>query len=149
MKWRSLEESVRSTEVRPLRDIYAERKELIAKYVPAETQAVHALAAAPGHAVPFLADRLRPVPVVDARRVEKLLGDLDSERFAARDAATKELTEMGGQVEPALRRLPPIGVEQIGVLGQKIRSNLGVRKKEGGEFLREDVVRPHRIPHLA
>lgn len=46
MKWRSLEESVRSTEVRPLRDIYAERKELIAKYVPAETQAVHALAVA-------------------------------------------------------------------------------------------------------
>lgn len=42
MKWRSLEESVQSNDIRPLREIYAERKELIAKYVPAETQAVHA-----------------------------------------------------------------------------------------------------------
>ena len=42
MKWRSLEESLPVTDVRPLRDIYAERKELIAKYVPAETQNIHA-----------------------------------------------------------------------------------------------------------
>lgn len=46
MKWRSLEESSPATECRPLRDIYAERKELIAKYVPAETQKVHAQAVA-------------------------------------------------------------------------------------------------------
>lgn len=44
MKWRSLQESVPSVDFRPLREIYAERKELIAKYVPAETQAVHAAA---------------------------------------------------------------------------------------------------------
>ena len=44
MKWRSLEESGPSTDVRPLREIYAERKDLIAKYVPAETQRVHAQA---------------------------------------------------------------------------------------------------------
>ncbi|MGA9507838.1 MAG: peroxiredoxin-like family protein [Candidatus Sulfotelmatobacter sp.] len=41
MKWRSLEESGPETEVRPLREIYAERKELISKYVLPETQAVH------------------------------------------------------------------------------------------------------------
>jgi peroxiredoxin len=46
MKWRSLEESAAATEIRPLREIYAERKELIAKYVPSETQAVHAQALA-------------------------------------------------------------------------------------------------------
>lgn len=46
MKWRSLEESGPSVDVRPLREIYAERKELIAKYVPDETQAVHAQAVA-------------------------------------------------------------------------------------------------------
>jgi peroxiredoxin len=44
MKWRSLEESAPSTEIRPLREIYAERKELIAKYVAPETQAIHAQA---------------------------------------------------------------------------------------------------------
>src|SRR4051812_14088462 len=42
MKWRSLEESISGADSRPLREIYAERKQLIAKYVPLETQAVHA-----------------------------------------------------------------------------------------------------------
>lgn len=42
MKWRSLEESGPVTESRSLREILAGRKELIAKYVPADTQAVHA-----------------------------------------------------------------------------------------------------------
>jgi peroxiredoxin len=41
MKWRSLEESNPQTDVRTLLEIYAERKELIAKYVPPETQAIH------------------------------------------------------------------------------------------------------------
>jgi hypothetical protein len=45
MKWRSLEE-ISATDFRPLGEIYAERKELIAKYVPAEMQAVHARAVA-------------------------------------------------------------------------------------------------------
>jgi peroxiredoxin len=45
MKWRSLEES-NDVDIRPLREIFAERKELIAKYVPAETQAAHARAVA-------------------------------------------------------------------------------------------------------
>jgi peroxiredoxin len=46
MKWRSLEESGLSTDVRPLRDVYTERKELITKYVPQETQKIHAQAIA-------------------------------------------------------------------------------------------------------
>lgn len=46
MKWRSLEESTPGADTRPLREIYAERKELIAKYVPAETQAIHRQAVA-------------------------------------------------------------------------------------------------------
>src|ERR1700738_5014726 len=46
MKWRSLEESAPDTDLRPLREIFAERKELIAKYVPPETEAVHARAVA-------------------------------------------------------------------------------------------------------
>ena len=45
MKWRSLEESSPGTDTRrPLREIFAERKQLIAKYVPPETQAIHAQA---------------------------------------------------------------------------------------------------------
>jgi len=41
MKWRSLAESTPGTDTRPLREIFAERKALIAKYVPTATLAVH------------------------------------------------------------------------------------------------------------
>jgi peroxiredoxin len=41
MKWRSLQESEVLNDLRPLREIFAERKEAVAKYVPAEVQAVH------------------------------------------------------------------------------------------------------------
>ncbi|MGH9516600.1 MAG: peroxiredoxin-like family protein [Terriglobales bacterium] len=41
MKWRSLEESADGRESRSLAEVFAERKELIAKYVPAEIQAIH------------------------------------------------------------------------------------------------------------
>ena len=46
MKWRSLQESDECIDTRPLREIFAERKELIAKYVPPETQAIHTRAVA-------------------------------------------------------------------------------------------------------
>jgi peroxiredoxin len=46
MKWRSLEESAPTTDIRSLRESFAERRQLIAKYVPPETQAVHAQAVA-------------------------------------------------------------------------------------------------------
>jgi peroxiredoxin len=42
MKWRSLQESGSYDDTRPLRQIFAERKETIAKYVPSDVIAVHA-----------------------------------------------------------------------------------------------------------
>jgi peroxiredoxin len=60
MKWRSLQESDESTDARPLREIFAERKELIAKYVPPETQAIHARAVAELKAL-HLAENILPV----------------------------------------------------------------------------------------
>lgn len=41
MKWRSLEESAAGEDIRPLREIFAERRALIAQYVPQEVQAIH------------------------------------------------------------------------------------------------------------
>jgi peroxiredoxin len=41
MKWRSLDEQTAGQATRSLREIYAERKQLIAKYVPPEVQSVH------------------------------------------------------------------------------------------------------------
>ncbi|MGC1372662.1 MAG: peroxiredoxin-like family protein [Candidatus Sulfotelmatobacter sp.] len=60
MKWRSLEESAPEAIVRPLREILAERKESIAKYVPPETQAIHERAVAELRSK-VLARRILPV----------------------------------------------------------------------------------------
>jgi peroxiredoxin len=46
MKWRSLDEASPAEDTRSLREQFAERKELIAKHVPPETQAIHARAIA-------------------------------------------------------------------------------------------------------
>jgi RNA polymerase sigma factor (sigma-70 family) len=67
-------------------------------------RAVGALAAAPDQAVPFLAERVKPAAGPDPKRVAALLAGLDSERFANREEATRELEELGGLVEPAVRR---------------------------------------------
>ncbi len=42
MKWRSLDESTPETDLRPLRQILAERKDLVERYVPAETRETYA-----------------------------------------------------------------------------------------------------------
>jgi peroxiredoxin len=41
MKWRSLQESGSYSDTRPLKQIFAERKEIIARYVPADVQSIH------------------------------------------------------------------------------------------------------------
>jgi peroxiredoxin len=63
MKWRSLQESGSYSDVRPLREIFAERKELIAKYVPADVQAVHARAVEALKAEAIVARALRTFAV--------------------------------------------------------------------------------------
>jgi RNA polymerase sigma factor (sigma-70 family) len=62
------------------------------------------LAAAPHQAVPFLSNRLRPALPLPDNRLQSLLADLDSSRFAAREKATKELSQLDGEVEPALQQ---------------------------------------------
>jgi peroxiredoxin len=59
MKWRSLTELHPVTEARPLREIFAERKELIANYVPADVQAVHSRTVAGLKAQAFAAHALK------------------------------------------------------------------------------------------
>jgi hypothetical protein len=66
-------------------------------------RAVAGLAARPAQAVPFLARRARPVPPADRCRVACWIADLDSEEFAVRQAAFRELGRLGEVAEPALR----------------------------------------------
>jgi peroxiredoxin len=79
MKWRSLEESSPETDIRPLREIFAERKDLIAKYVPAETQAVHARAIAELKQQRLAANTLR----VGAKIQEVSLQDHDGKSISS------------------------------------------------------------------
>ncbi len=81
MKWRSLEESSPDTDTRRLRDIFAERKELIAKYVPAETQTIHAQAVAELKARHLAADILP----VGAKAPPFELADHDGKSAASTD----------------------------------------------------------------
>jgi RNA polymerase sigma factor (sigma-70 family) len=61
------------------------------------------LADVPGQAVPLLRDRLRPVQPPAADELRRLLADLDDADFARREAASKQLTELGELAEAALR----------------------------------------------
>jgi peroxiredoxin len=85
MKWRSLEESMPGTDTRSLRDIYAERKELISKYVPPETQAVHARAIADLKAARFSEKVLQ----TDAKAPPFELKDHDGNTVSSADLLNK------------------------------------------------------------
>jgi RNA polymerase sigma factor (sigma-70 family) len=67
-------------------------------------RAVHALAAAPEQAVLWIKERVRPVPLADAHKLERLIADLDREDFATRETAARELARLGEAARPALRK---------------------------------------------
>jgi hypothetical protein len=66
--------------------------------------AIRHLMAVPAAGVPLLKARLRPVPETAARRVARLLKQLDSPRFAERQRAADELANFDDMAGPALRR---------------------------------------------
>jgi hypothetical protein len=63
------------------------------------------LAADPKKSVTYLKEQLQPVPKADAERIDRLVADLDSENFAARQKAEQELEKLRELPEPALRKL--------------------------------------------
>jgi WD40 repeat protein len=78
--------------------------DLAGENTPKAYRAVHGLAAVPAKAVPYLKDRLRAIQEVEPKRVERLLADLNSDTFAVRQSAAKELFALGQRIEPALRQ---------------------------------------------
>jgi RNA polymerase sigma factor (sigma-70 family) len=71
---------------------------------PKAFRAIQALADWPEQTVPYLKERLRPVPAPDPRDIGRLIADLDSDQFAVREAASKELTKLGELARPALTK---------------------------------------------
>jgi RNA polymerase sigma factor (sigma-70 family) len=67
-------------------------------------RAAWALAEQPERGVAFLKDHLRPErPPIDRERLRRLLADLDSDEFAKRETASRELAKLGAAVEHDLR----------------------------------------------
>lgn len=67
-------------------------------------EAIHALAAFPHQTVPLLRDRLQPAQAPDSRHIAKLIANLDSESFAIRESATRELEKYNELAETALKK---------------------------------------------
>ena len=81
--------------------------------------------------MPFLKDILHPVERAKPERIQQLITDLNSTKYAAREAATRELARLGVEAEPALRRA--------------LRDNLSVEAKRRVEALLEGPA-PRSVP---
>ncbi len=66
-------------------------------------QAIRKLTSSPAEAVAWMRTRLRPAVVPDAKRIARLIDELDSDAFATREEATKQLTALAATAEAALR----------------------------------------------
>jgi WD40 repeat protein len=66
--------------------------------------ALCSFAAAPETTTAFLKDHIRPAAPADADKVERLIADLDSPRFAERKQAAVELEKIGESAIPLLRK---------------------------------------------
>jgi WD40 repeat protein len=63
---------------------------------------IQKLAEAPAQVVPFLAERVRPAPAVDAVKLRGWVADLNARKFGTRQAAMSALEKLGELAIPAL-----------------------------------------------
>ena len=102
-------------------------------------RAIGVLTASPQQSVPFLQSHL-PQPPADSRRILRLVAALDSDRFAAREQATRELEKLGPLAEPALRKAisgrPSIELRRrvVGLL-ERLEGQEGLRTSRAIEVL--------------
>jgi WD40 repeat protein len=98
----------RNGRLAPVKRSPAEMKALWADLAEDSTRAfraVEALAAtAPDDLVPFLKDCLRPEPAAEPRQLAAWIGQLDSDEFAAREEASRQLEKQGFAAAAALRQ---------------------------------------------
>jgi hypothetical protein len=67
-------------------------------------RAICTLARAPKQAIPWLKAHLKPLSAADLNRIALLIADLDSDQFAARQKAARELEKLGELARPAMRK---------------------------------------------
>jgi hypothetical protein len=78
--------------------------ELISENATQAHLAIGTLFLAPPQAVPFLQSRLRPAGLADQTKIQKWITDLDSQTFAIRQTAAKELEKVRDQVQVPIQK---------------------------------------------
>lgn len=98
-------------------------------------KALWALAGSPQSAVPYLREQVRPVVPLDPQRVARLIADLDSNQFGARQSAGDELEKFGELAEESLNKVlmgkPSLEVRQ--------RVEAILQKMPAGQMTREQL----------
>jgi hypothetical protein len=89
-------------------------------------QDIGRLAKVPALAVPFLKERLQPVAGPNAKTIESMIADLDSNEFEKREKASKDLEGLGVLAGPILERklaekkLPPDAQNRLEELVERL-----------------------------
>jgi WD40 repeat protein len=85
-------------------DVAARWNDLLGTDAVRAFDAICSWAAAPTETAAFLKDHIRPAAPADAEKVERLIADLDSPRFAERKQAAVDLEKIGESTIPLLRK---------------------------------------------
>jgi dipeptidyl aminopeptidase/acylaminoacyl peptidase len=110
-------------------------------------EAICRLAADPPRTVPFLEQRLAPVPITAAqqaaeKRATQLIADLDSPSFAVREKASNELQRLGGVATAACRQAlqgqVPLEVRRR---LERVLNHLVERQAQEVQYLSGDLLR--------
>jgi RNA polymerase sigma factor (sigma-70 family) len=122
------------------RDVAAAWADLAGDDAAKACSAIWALADAPKDAVPFLRGRVRPMTGPSDEQAKALIAKLDAPGFATREAAEKELRELGDAAVPALRAA--LGAKLSGE--QKTRVDRLLAAATGPVLVPGDRLRQHR-----
>jgi RNA polymerase sigma factor (sigma-70 family) len=97
--------------------------------------ALRQLCACHAQAIPLLGERVHPASGADAKRLARLLANLQSDRFEERRQAEAELEELGERAEPALRQAlagdPPLDLRKR---LERLLDNLGGPVHRAGQL---------------
>jgi Tol biopolymer transport system component len=80
-------------------------EDLVSDEGPAAYRAFWRLAGSPAQGVPYVRDRLKPFVGADARRIARLIADLNDDEFTVREKASAELEKLGQAAAPALKQV--------------------------------------------
>jgi WD40 repeat protein len=102
-------------------------------------RAIAYLSSSPAEAVNLFKARLRPRPPVDAKRIDKLIEELDDDSYAVREKASEELGEIGMLAEEALKKAAKSSSLEV-----RRRALDLLRKLKGGASVAPERLRARR-----